>query len=126
MCMKNVILIVLISAGLLSTSCYKIKINPNDYRNNLVGKYQATGTIDCYGPCGDCHKEWDSVITINYGSTDSTLYIWGEDIYFSEKETSYGFGLRLWNDSIFYSMKNGGLGCGQFEYFTGSKIADLY
>jgi len=82
--------------------------------------------ISCYGPCGSCFSMRDTIISVNYGKTDSTLNVLGRDVYLDSTGSyyAYHYGLRLWNDSIQSNFMNGGLGCGRYEVYTGFKISD--
>ena len=115
---------------LAGIACKKDEKKPDephyDFRDVFVGKYHITGTISCYGPCSTCFTNVDSVISVFYGSSDSTMYVFGRNVqldadgYFND----YHYGLRLWNDSISSYYANGGLGCGQNEVFLGNKISN--
>ena len=118
----------LIFTGLFINSCHKeeekIQVQ-NDFRDKYVGKYQVTESINCYGPCDTCSSQKDTVISVRYGLTDSTLSVLGRDVFLDANGNyyAYHYGLRLWNDSIYSNYMNGGLGCGQHEIYEGVRIS---
>lgn len=128
MIMKHKINITLgmIYFGLIFNSCDKDDNKSNDFRDKYIGKYQVKENMNCYGACGSCSYQRDTVIGINYGLTDSTLNVLGRDVYLDSTGSyySYHYGLRLWNDSISSTFMNGGLGCGRYETYKGFKISN--
>ncbi len=118
-----------IIVGAISYSCVKDDYNISEHidkRDGYIGKYQVKEKISCYGPCGSCFSMRDTIISVNYGKTDSTLNVLGRDVYLDSTGSyyAYHYGLRLWNDSIQSNFINGGLGCGRYEVYTGFKISD--
>lgn len=97
-----------------------------DFRDVFVGKYHVTETINCYGPCGSCSSSKDTIISVYYGSSDSSMNVLGRNIFLDADGYfyDYHYSLRLWNDSISSYYANGGLGCGQNEVYLGNKISD--
>jgi len=122
----------IIALGMLTFSCHKDKdINepekPADFRDIYIGKYQVKETINCYGPCGTCSSVRDTVISVNYGLTDSTLSVLGRDVFLDSTGFygAYHYGLRLWDDSISSNFMNGGLGCGQYIWHKGYRFSNI-
>jgi hypothetical protein len=111
--------------GIIFHSCCKDGDNSPDFREKYVGSYQVKERIACYGPCDTCFSEKDTVIIVNYGLTDSTLNVLGRDVCLDTAGyyASYHYGLRFWNDSISSFYMNGGLGCGQYETYIGTRIS---
>lgn len=110
------------------TSCKKDNSSSLDFRNKFIGQYQCVEKINSYGAsqCGTSYSfEKDTVISVSYGATDSTLNVLGRDVYLSSEGyfNDYHYGLRLWNDSISSYYMNGGIGCGQNETYIGYKIS---
>jgi hypothetical protein len=106
-------------------SCNKDKLD--DIRKIYIGKYQVVEKISGYGICFPLDLiVKDTVISINYGLTDSTLSVLGRDVYLDSEGfcNQYHYWLRLWNDSISSTFMNGGLGCGKYEKYEGYKITD--
>lgn len=110
----------------LLSSCGKDGVKPGDFRNKYIGKYQTKETIFCYGPCASCSSQRDTVISVNYGLTDSTLNVLGRDVFLDSTGFyyAYHYGLHLRNDSLFSTYMNGGLGCGQYETYIGAKVSN--
>ena len=117
--------LLLISCGMVINACKKDDKGPKDSRDQYIGKYQTTESINCYGPCGTCSYQKDTVITVSYGLTDSTLNVLGRDVHLDSAGWyfSYHYGLHLWNDSVYSNYMNGGLGCGQYEVYEGYRIS---
>lgn len=117
-----------ISVIILSFSCKKH--NPelirNDFRNKYVGNYQVVKTIESYGSpsCGQYFYTSDTIITVSFGNTDSTLIVLGREVWLDSSESyyAYHYGLIMRKDSIDYNYMNGGLGCGNYEIYKGYKI----
>lgn len=113
--------------GLLFLSCDKDEIKPIDFRDKYIGIYQVQERIISYGDpqCGEYYYEKDTVISITYGDTDTTLKVLGRDVWLDSagRYDDYHYGLRLWNDSISSHFMNGGLGCGQHEIYEGYRIS---
>ena len=112
----------------LPGSCDKVGSGPSDFRDMYTGKYQVHETIYSYGfpVCGEPYfSERDTIISVSYGYTDSTLLVLGRDIYVDStgRGYDYHYGLRFRNDSIFSYFMNGGLGCGQYENHEGIRIS---
>lgn len=106
------------------TACTKDS-DPVDFRDQYIGKYSVTEYINCYGNCWECSSQKDTVITVSYGLTDSTLHVLGRNVYLDSTGSyyAYHYGLRIWNDSISSNYMNGGLGCGQYEVYIGVRIS---
>lgn len=128
---KNQIILIIgfIFFGMVLISCHK-KDEPDvstDFRDKYIGKYQVIETITCYGPCDTCSSIKDTVISVNYGATDSTILVLGRDVFLDSTGSyyAYHYGLRLWNDSISSNYMNGGLGCGQYELYIGGRISNV-
>jgi hypothetical protein len=122
-----IITIVLLS-GLVNGSCNNDE-DPTDFRDKYIGKYQVHETISSYGTTGFTEpysKEKDTVISVNYGATDSTINVLGRDVRLDStgSYSAYHYFLRLWNDSISSSFMNGGLGFGQKEIYLGFRISN--
>jgi hypothetical protein len=111
---------------LLTTSCNKDELEPKDFRDRYVGQYKVVETNNCYGALPPCSSTKDTVISVNYGLTDSTISVLGRDIFLDSAEgyQAYHYGLRFWNDSIRSYFSNGGLGGGINEIHEGYKISD--
>ena len=117
----------LIIAGLIFwAGCSKDRLKKNDYRNQWVGKYQVVETVDSYGPCWDRHTRKDTVISVTYGNSDSTLFVLGREVKLNEEGFygAYHYALRIWNDSIWSYFMNGGLGCGDHIKHEGYRISE--
>ena len=122
---RKVFIIMLIFHGTFFISCNKCDNKPTDFRNQYIGEYQVSKSIRCYGTCWTCSSEKDTVIVVNYGLTDSTLSLFGRDVCLDSDGYyfDYHYELRIWNDSIYSQFMNGGLGCGKYEIFEGSRIS---
>ena len=131
--MRKVLLIIgLYTLAIFTISCHKDNDNdepvkPADFRDIYIGKYQVKETINCYGPCGTCSSVRDTVISVNYGLTDSTLSVLGRDVFLDSTGFygAYHYGLRLWDDSISSNFMNGGLGCGQYIWHKGYRFSNI-
>lgn len=123
---KIILALWLICSGFIFNSCEKDENQSNDFRDKYIGKYQVTEKISCYGSCSSCLFQRDTVISVNYGLTDSTLNVIGRDVFLDSTGNyhSYHYGLRLWKDSIYSTFMNGGLGCGKYETYKGIRISD--
>ena len=127
---KRISLIVfMLFYGIIFISCNKDDNKLNDYRDKYIGKYQVKETIKSYGDpeCGEPYSsERDTIISVTYGNTDSTLIVLGREVYLDSAGyyTAYHYGLRLWNDSILSYFMNGGLACGQNEIHEGYRISN--
>ena len=121
-----VLTLIIICSGLFFNSCHKDENKSIDFRDKYLGKYQVELSIRCYGPCFTCSSLRDTVIVVDYGLTDSTLSVLGREVSLDSAGyySAYHYGLRLWNDSISSMFMNGGLGCGQYEVYTGYRISD--
>ena len=124
--MNRVIGILLLSFTAIS-SCKKECNEPSDFRDEFTGQYQCHETISCYGFCGTCSSERDTIISVTYGNTDSTISVLGREVWLDSADSyyAYHYGLNFRNDSIFSNYMNGGLGCGQYESYVGVKISDI-
>lgn len=122
----NKTILVIFLAFFSLTSCDKEDSTPSDFRDEFRGQYQCRETISCYGSCGTCSTVRDTVISINYGNTDSTIVVLGREVWLDTAGSyyAYHYGLTFRNDSIFSTYMNGGLGCGQYESYVGVKISD--
>ncbi len=114
---------------LVFASCDTGEADPDDFRDQYVGNYQVHETISSYGfpECGEPYsRERDTVIRVNYGESDTTLFVLGREVWLDSTGSfyAYHYGLRLWNDSIRSTFMNGGLGCGQYEVYEGVRISD--
>lgn len=112
----------------LLTACDQIDPAPADFRDQYTGKYQVHEKIYSYGfpECGEPYfRERDTIISVSYGHTDSTLMVLGRDIFVDSTGWGYDYhyGLSFRNDSIFSHFMNGGLGCGQHEIYEGLRIS---
>lgn len=122
--------LVIISFTLLISFIFSCKKDDgNDFRNKYIGKYKVHERISSYGSpsCGEPYNyEKDTVISVNYGSTDSTLSVLNRDVLLDSDGNyyAYHYGLRMWNDSISSNFMNGGLGCGEYVVHIGYKISD--
>ena len=110
-------------------SCKEPIFKRYDKRYKFIGKYNVKKTINSYGSpeCGEPYSyETDTTIIVNYGKTDSTLDVFGRDVWLDStgRYSEYHYGLRLWNDSISSTWMNGGLGCGQYISHIGVKISN--
>lgn len=110
----------------LMISCDKENSGPKDFRDKYIGKYQVTESIDCYGSCVSCSSQIDTVISVKYGSTDSSLSVLGRNVTLDSTGFyyAYHYGLQFRNDSIYSNFMNGGLGCGQYEVYNGYRISE--
>lgn len=129
---KNILFMVLVTLGIVAISCHKENDidgpdKPADFRDVYIGKYQVKETINCYGPCFTCYSVRDTIISVNYGLTDSTLSVLGRDVYLDSTGfySAYHYGLKFWDDSISSNFMNGGLGCGQYELYKGGRISNV-
>lgn len=110
---------------ILLAACEKTTVE--DFRAPYVGKYQVSERLERYGSCGPpFYSLKDTVISVHYGNTDSTLLVLGREVYLDSDGhySAYHYGLRMRNDSISSHHMNGGLGCGIYETYTGIKISD--
>jgi hypothetical protein len=76
--------------------------------------------------CGESfRREKDTIISVTYGTTDSTLNVPGSDVYLDSDGyyRANHYRLRLWNDSIFSHFMNGSIGCGIVEVYDGYRIS---
>ena len=110
-------------------SCESGGTDPEDFRDRYVGNYLVRETIRSYGfpECGEPYsRERDTVIRVNYGESDTTLFVLGREVWLDSTGSfyDYHYGLRLWNDSIWSTFMNGGLGCGQYETYEGVRISE--
>ena len=97
--------------------------------DQYVGNYLVHETIRSYGfpECGEPYsRERDTVIRVDYGESDTTLFVLGREVLLDSTGSYYGYhyGLRLWNDSLRSTFMNGGLGCGQYEIYEGVRIPE--
>jgi len=108
----------------LWAGCSKDRLIKNDFRNKYVGKYQVVKNIDSYGPCWDLHTKMDTVISVKYGDSDSTLFVLGREVNLNNNGFygEYHYSLRIWNDSIRSYFMDGGLGCGNYIIHEGYRI----
>ena len=118
--------IILCVAVALLSACNKKCDNPSDFRDVWRGQYLCVETINCYGTCSTCSSVRDTIISVDYGTTDSTLMVLGREVWLDSGGSfyAYHYGLNFRNDSIFSDYMNGGLGCGQYESYVGVKISD--
>lgn len=123
--MMNRIFIFLFALGALS-SCKKDSNKPADFRDVWRGQYQCVNTVNCYGPCGSCSSTRDTIISVDYGTTDTTLLVLGREVWLDSLGNyyAYHYGLSFRDDSIFSTYMSGGLGCGSYIRYTGVKISD--
>lgn len=123
--MNRILLITLLTVALLA-ACKKECDTPSDFRDEWRGKYQCVETVNCYGPCFTCSSSRDTIISVDYGTSDSTLLVLGREVWLDSggSYSAYHYGLNFRNDSIFSNYMNGGLGCGQYESYVGVKISD--
>ena len=115
--------------GLFLNYCSKDENNPTDFRDKYIGQYQVQERISSYGfpECGEPYsREKDTVISVTYGDTDTTLHVLGREVWLDStgRYYDYHYVLRLWNDSIYSYFMNGGLGCGQNEIYEGYRISN--
>jgi hypothetical protein len=122
---KVKILIILVPFGLIFSLCQKERV---DFRDKYIGKYQTTAQFRSYGfpQCGYINYTKDTVISVSYGTTDSTLIVLGREVWLDSNGYyyAYHYGLHIWHDSIDSHYMNGGLGCGCFETYEGYRISD--
>ncbi len=122
-------ILILITVLLVIDSCKKSNIKPGDFRNKYIGKYEVVEHVNSYGSL-DCGKpyssERDTIISVNYGATDTTLSVLGMDVKLDSLGSyyAYHYSLRLWNDSIKSYSMNGGLGCGQIVTYLGRRVSE--
>jgi hypothetical protein len=120
------ILMILVLSFLIFSNCEK---ENEDFRDNYVGQYQVVEILQSYGfpQCGaPYYSVKDTIITVNYGTTDSTLILLGREVWLDSNGYyyAYHYGLRIWHDSIHSSYMNGGLGCGCYENYKGYRISN--
>jgi hypothetical protein len=122
----NKIIPVIFLAFFFLTACDKEDNTPSDLRDEFRGQYQCRETVSCYGSCGTCSTVRDTIISIDYGNSDSTITVLGREVWLDSagSYSAYHYGLYFRNDSIFSNYMNGGLGCGQYESYVGVKISD--
>jgi hypothetical protein len=123
------ILIIMILLVMNLSSCDRE--NQFDFRDKYAGKYQVQEELQSYGfpPCGNnFHSLKDTIITVDFGITDSTLIVLGREVQLDSNGFyfAYHYGLHLWNDSISSSFMNGGLGCGRYEIYNGYRISEKH
>jgi hypothetical protein len=106
---------------LFLNSCEKDK---PDSRDKYIGDYAVLQSVNCYGPCGNCSYQRDTVIRVGYGKTDTTLNVLGRDIYLEADGVCAGYHLsiKILDGYLSASFMNGGLGCGTYENYEGNKI----
>lgn len=126
---KHVLVLVVIICACF-TYCDKEESKPLDFRDRYIGKYQVHESISSYGfpQCGEPYfRERDTIISVSYGASDTTLNVLGRDVWLDStgRYYDYHYGLRLWNDSIYSYFMNGGLGCGQYEVYEGFRISNI-
>lgn len=112
---------------LIMVSCKKDCDNKSpDFRDEFIGKYSCRYTVSCYGPCFTCYSVTDTVISVQYGNSDTTIFVLGREVWLDSTGSyyAYHYGLNFRNDSIFSTFMNGGLGCGQYQSYVGVKISD--
>lgn len=119
------ILMILVFSCLIFSSCDK---ESYDLRDKYVGKYQTKAQFRSYGfpECGYVNYSKDTIISVNYGTTDSTLIVLGREVWLDSTGCyyAYHYGLCIWHDSIHSSYMNGGLGCGIYENYEGYRISE--
>jgi hypothetical protein len=108
------------------SSCDRITI---DFQEKYVGKYQVQEELQnyCLPPCDNYYYSLkDTIITVDFGTTDSTLIVLGREVQLDSNGFfyAYHYGLHLWNDSIWSYYMNGGLGWGRFEKYIGFRISE--
>jgi hypothetical protein len=106
-------------------SYFSCKKEPVDFRDQFIGKYQVKEQINCYGSCATCASEKDTLISVRYGMSDSSLSVLGRDIKLDINNFYYAYHYGLWlgNDSIYSKFMYGGLGCGQYEIYEGVRVS---
>ncbi len=123
--LKIIGLITLITGCLVS--CEKDDSKPSDFRDKYIGKYFVHESVECYGMpsqwCTDSEK--DTVISVNYGDTDTTLSALGHEFWLDTKGEFWYFPLlfRFRNDSIYSYYRAGGLGSGAYLTYEGVRIS---
>jgi len=120
------ILIILVLFCLIFSSCDK---ESYDFRDEYVGQYQVVERLQSYGfpQCGAPFQSVkDTIITVDYGTTDSTLIVLGREVWLDSTGCyyAYHYGLCIRNDSLWSSYMAGGLGCGVYENYEGYRISD--
>jgi hypothetical protein len=85
--------------------------------------------VGSYGfpECGEPYSwEKDTIISVTYGETDTTLFVLGREIWLDSTGVHYAyhFNIRLWNDSLNAYNRIGGLGCGRVETHEGYRVSD--
>ncbi len=123
--MKNIILVFLSIAATL-VACKEEDNTPSDFRAEYVGKYNCNVNINCYGALGTCSYNYDTLLSVYYGNSDTTMLFIGREICLDSTDSyyDYHYGLYFRNDNVFSTFMNGGLGGGQYEYIKGMKISD--
>jgi hypothetical protein len=123
--MNRISLIVVLAFAVFS-ACKKDCNTPSDFRDVWRGQYQCVETVNCYGPCFTCSSTRDTIISVDFGTTDSTLSVLGREVWLDSGGSyyAYHYGLNFRNDSIFSNYMSGGLGCGSYISHVGVKISD--
>lgn len=105
----------------------KVTIKQHDFRKDVVGKYFVTETINCYGSCANCYSTQDKTISVHYGATDSTISVFGREVYLDANGhfSTFHYDLTLANDSIHSSFQNGNASCGQYENHVGVRTSPI-
>jgi hypothetical protein len=120
--LKTLIVGTTVCLGAVFNSCNEEKTV--DFREEYIGDYAVVETTECYGPYNTCFSDKDTVITVSYGLTDTTLNVLDREVWLDSNGRfyDYHYELRLWNDRIYSRFMNGGLGLGQYETYEGYKI----
>jgi hypothetical protein len=111
--------------------CASDKDDFTDFRNKYIGKYQVKEMQKNYRePDDDVYSFLrDTIISVNYGNSDSTVEVIGRDVKLNSKgyySSSY-FAMRIWNDSIycFTIPFEGEDEDGRCEIYSGHRISKI-
>jgi len=124
--LKALLIIILLIPDIISCD----REEPFDFRDKYIGQYQVTEVRQSYGfpQCGsNYYSRRDTIIIVGYGQTDSTLSVLGRDVWLDSNGcyNAYHYSLRLWDDSISSFYMSGGLGCGTYVTYNGSRISEI-
>lgn len=111
---------------ILSLSACKKDSELSDYRFDYVGKYQTLCRVSSYGIYPASYSETDTVLSVDYGSEDSTIIVLGNQIKANINGVSYYFyhgSITINNDTLKAFYMSGGLGGGQNISYEGYRIS---
>lgn len=119
----NIYLIIL---SLFALSCTKEETlkKKTDYREKYIGDYRGieVNQKNCY--TGSYYHEDTVIIPVKFGSSDSTIIIYGSEVKL-DKKGSFSYmhlHVSIANDSVSYSRWDGTPGCNFLVSFRGTKI----